>query len=234
MVLPGQLHVILGPNWSWKSTLWKICLWHNDFEIISWSIEFKGEDITKLKTYERVKRWFFLTHQQPVAVDWVSGFELLRASQKMLGERKSLYTYKKEVEEVFSKCHLDKEFMERAFNKWASWGEMKKMEMAHLLLTNPDFAFLDEIDSWLDFDAHKVVVAGISEFLLNKSKSVLVVTHSKQILEYLNPDVIHVMCEWRIIKSGWSELVEEVHEKWYAKLLCESKCIACEKKDECL
>ncbi len=230
-----ELHVILWPNGSWKSTLWKALLSHPQINIDSWEVIFNKKDVKNLKTYEKAKLWMFLSHQSPSAIDWVSFFELIRAAQKETWEHLWIIKYKKSVKEIIKKCHLKDEFLERDFNKWASWWETKKMEIASLLsLDNFSFAFLDEIDSGLDFDALSVVVTWIKEFLKSWKKSVLLITHSKQILSKIDPDFLYVFCDWKIVKSGWAGLLEEVNEKGYAWIVGEDKCCDCEKKDECM
>ena len=229
-----ELHVILWPNWSWKSTLWKILLAHPKFEILSWDINFNWKNIDKLKTYERAKKWIFLSHQHPIMVEWVSTFELIRAAQKETWEHIGLIKFKKQVKQHFENSHLNKEFLERDLNKWTSWWEAKKIEIASLLsLDNFSLAFLDEIDSGLDFDALNVIVNWINSFLSSWKKSIILVTHSKQILSKLKPDYIHVFCDWKIIKSGWIQLFDEINQKWYSWFSTADKCNTCEKSEDC-
>ena len=228
-----QLHIILWPNGSWKSTLWKIILWHQKFKIKSWTINFDWKDLIPLKTFERAKLWVFLSHQHPVTIDGVSWFEVLRASQKETWEHISLFKFKRQTKDIIKNCHLKEEFLERDFNSWASWWEAKKMEIASMLALESKLAFLDEIDSWLDFDALNVVISWINQYLEDKQRSIILVTHSKHILEYIKPDKVHIFCEWSIIKTWKNELIKEINQKWYAKLISEIKCNDCDKKEEC-
>ena len=227
-----ELHIILWPNWSWKSTLWKVLLSHFNFKKKSWEIIFEWEEIWKLETFERAKKWLFLSHQHPVAIDWISWFEIMRASQKEIWEHISLFKFKKIVKNNFTNLWLKEEFLEREFNKWASWGEQKKMEIAQMQSIWAKFAFLDEIDSWLDFDALKLIWKWINEFLENWEKSIILVTHSKEILNYLNPTFFHIFCHWKILKTWWREILEELEEKWYAWIISD-ECEVCEKKEVC-
>lgn len=230
-----ELHVILWPNGSGKSTLWKALLSHPQIVIDSWEMIFNWKNVNNLKTHEKASLGMFLSHQHPSVVDGVSSFELLRAAQKVTWEHIGIIKYKKIVKDIFKKCHLKDEFLERDFNKWASWWEVKKMEIATLLsLDNFSFAFLDEIDSGLDFDALSTVVNWIKDFLTSWQKSVLLITHSKQILSKIKPDYLHIFCDWKIIKSGWMDLLNEVNEKGYAWIKLDDKCEICEKKDDCL
>lgn len=213
-----ELHVILWPNWSGKSTLWKVIMANQKYNI-EWDIIFEWENIIWLKTYEIAKKWIFLSHQHPINIEWVSTFEVLRTAQKQTWEHISLFKFKNQLKEIFKTYQIKEEFLDRDFNKWASWWEMKKIEIATLLSLNNKFAFLDEIDSWLDFDAMKIIALWINKFLEWNNKSILIVTHSKQILEYLNPNFVHIFHEWRIIKTWSKDLIREIHEKWYKAFL---------------
>jgi len=227
-----ELHIILWPNWSGKSTLWKVILNHFNYKKNWWEIIFKWEEISELQTFERAKKWIFLSHQHPISIDWISWFELIRAAQKEMWDHISLFKFKRFVKEKFSNLWLKEEFLEREFNKWASWWEQKKMEIAQMQSVWAKLAFLDEIDSWLDFDALKLIWKWINDFLKDWEKSIILVTHSKEILSYLKPTFFHIFCHWKILKTWWKELLKELEEKWYTWIIW-NECETCSKKETC-
>lgn len=224
-----ELHIILWPNWSWKSTFWKVLLSHPKYKINSWEIFFEWENIIWKKTYEIAKKWIFLSHQNSQSIEWVCLFELIRASQKETWEHISLFKFKNLVKENLKKNKLDESFLDRDFNKGTSWWEQKKMEMLFLLSLNYKLAFLDEIDSWLDFDAVKIIANQINYFIESWEKSVILITHSKQIISYLKPNFVHLFCNWTILKTWWIEVFDEVEKHWYEYAVWKN-CNECKEK----
>jgi len=217
-VLPGEVVVLMGPNGSGKSTFAN-ALMGNPQLSVSGSIIFEGEDISKLKTFERARAGLFLSFQNPVSVEGVSIKDLLRRSQESAqGGKSSFVDFKRDLSSREALLGLDKDFSRRHVNTDFSGGEKKKGEILQMLTLKPKLAILDEPDSGLDVDSLKSVASAISNFLKeNKGSSVIIITHYRRILEYLSPDRVLIMHEGRIVKQGGSELVDEIESEGFAK-----------------
>lgn len=222
-IFPGELHLLLGVNGSGKSTLGKVLMGHPSYTKTAGEIFFLGESFDPLPTHERAKQGFFLSHQLPPEIDGISAKNLLRASEKAMGKKTPILSFKKNLRENIQKMGLRNEFLERSMNVGASGGERKKMEIASLLTIGARFAFLDEIDSGLDIDALKSIGKSISKFLEDKKNSVLLVSHSEGILEFLKPKRVHVVCGGRIVASGGMEIAKKVYTEGYSSFFdCET------------
>ncbi|RJO66916.1 MAG: Fe-S cluster assembly ATPase SufC [Myxococcales bacterium] len=213
-VFPGEKHAIMGPNGSGKSTMVSALMGHPAYRVEG-EILIDGEPIQELPADERAKRGLFLGFQYPVAVPGVSVFSFLRAAATALGEqRASLSTFRQDLSHAFEEMSIPPEFAERYINDGFSGGEKKRMEILQLLMLKPKIALLDETDSGLDIDALKIVSEGIRK-AASHDTGVLLVTHYQRILNYLQPDIVHVFMDGRIVKSGGPELAHRLEEKGY-------------------
>ena len=211
----GEVHALMGPNGSGKTTLAHVLMGHPKYKITDGKILFKGEDITNLKPNERAKRGLFLSFQHPTEVSGVTISNFLRESYSSLKEKKlSLLEFKKLMEEKADSLNIDKKFLFRYLNEGFSGGEKKKTEILQLAVLDPILAILDETDSGLDIDALKAVAETVN-FFMNKEKTILIITHYKRILDYINPDKVSIMLDGKIVLEGSSNIVDSLEEKGY-------------------
>lgn len=214
----GQTHVLMGPNGTGKSTLGLALMGSPKYEITKGNIVFDGEDITEEGANERAKKGIFLSFQNPPEVPGVTLSSFIKSAlEQVTGERVKLWDYKKKLKETMNLLGMDESYAERDLNVGFSGGEKKKAEILQLLMLEPKLAILDETDSGLDVDAVRIVSSGISEYQRRCGGSLLVITHSMGILDSLHVDRAHVMIEGRIVKTGGSELIEEVNSNGYSK-----------------
>ena len=218
----GEIHAIMGRNGSGKSTLANTLAGNEKFEITNGSIHMNAADITEMSPENRSLNGIFVCFQYPVAIPGVSMAYFLRsainAHLKNQGkEEMDALEFLNQSKEILKKLTLDDSFLKRSINDGFSGGEKKKSEIFQLLSLNPKFAILDETDSGLDIDALKIVADGVKEFN-GKKNSTLIITHYERLLEYINPDVVHVMIDGKIVKSGDMELARQVEEKGYSWL----------------
>jgi Fe-S cluster assembly ATP-binding protein len=214
----GQLHALMGPNGSGKSTLANVLLGNPAYEVTAGSIEFQGDDITKLPTDERAARGLFLGFQHPEEIPGVSVFNFLRQaiSTRKGIENFSVLEVRLQVMEWTKKLGMDQRFMERYLNEGFSGGERKRNELLQMALLEPDFAVLDETDSGLDIDALKTVAEGISTIRSERPQlGILLITHYHRILDHLAPDVVHVLINGRVIETGGPEIARVVEREGF-------------------
>ncbi len=221
-VRKGELHVILGPNGSGKSTFVRVLLGDPKFKKSKGKIEFLGKNIEKLSTAMRAQMGLFLSFQAPPELDGVNVKEFLFAAGKSMDKKIiSQFRFKKVLLEKFKEVRLETEIIDREVNKGFSGGERKKMEMASLLVLRPKLAFLDEIDSGVDIDTIRAIGRGIRDFLEDKDKSMVIISHSEKILSKIFPTHVHIFCNGRIIGSGGRDIIEKVHEKGFDGIVTE-------------
>ena len=218
----GEVHAIMGRNGSGKSTLANTLAGNEKFEVTDGSIHMNGLDITEMSAENRSLNGIFVCFQYPVAIPGVSMAYFLRAAinahlENQGKEEMDALEFLNQSKEILKKLNLDDSFLKRSINDGFSGGEKKKSEIFQLLSLNPKFAILDETDSGLDIDALKIVADGVKEFN-GKKNSTLIITHYERLLEYINPDVVHVMIDGKIVKSGDMELARQVEEKGYSWL----------------
>ena len=218
----GEVHAIMGRNGSGKSTLANTLAGNEKFEVTDGSIHMDGVDITEMSPENRSLNGIFVCFQYPVAIPGVSMAYFLRAAinahlENQGKEEMDALEFLNQSKEILKKLNLDDSFLKRSINDGFSGGEKKKSEIFQLLSLNPKFAILDETDSGLDIDALKIVADGVKEFN-GKKNSTLIITHYERLLEYINPDVVHVMIDGKIVKSGDMELARQVEEKGYSWL----------------
>ena len=213
----GEVHAIMGPNGTGKSTLAKIIMGHYQYEVTNGSIKFNNKDITKLSVDERAKLGIFLSMQDPTVIDGVSNSEFIRTAQNEInGSKTNLYEFIKDMESSLDDLKLDSNMIHRSINKDFSGGEKKKNEILQLKLLKPKFIILDELDSGLDVDSLKIVSKNINNYLKeNKDCSVLIITHYPRILEYIKPDYVHILKDGNIKKTGDMKLALEIEKNGY-------------------
>ena len=224
-VKAGEVHAIMGPNGSGKSTLAHILSGRDGYEVTGGSIEFKGEDLLELATEERAHRGVFLAMQYPVELPGVNNMTFLRESlnavRRARGETEiDAVSFMKLVREKAKQVKLDEKLLKRSVNAGFSGGEKKRNEILQMAVLEPALAILDETDSGLDIDALRTVADGVN-MLRSPERSMLVVTHYQRLLDYIQPDHVHVLAGGRIIRSGGKELALELEERGYGWLLQE-------------
>ena len=216
-IKPGEVHAIMGPNGTGKSTLSKVILGNYMYEITDGDILFSGESIIKLPVYERARKGIFLCMQDPTVIDGVSNSEFLRtALGEVNGEKVNLYTFIKSMEDTMKKVELDSSMLHRSLNKGFSGGEKKKNEILQMILLKPKFIILDELDSGLDVDSLRIVCENINDYLKeNSDVSVLIITHYTRVLKYIKPSYVHVMRDGKIVKTGTMDLAYDIEKNGY-------------------
>lgn len=216
----GEVHAIMGLNGAGKSTLAATIAGRDDYEITSGSILFDEKDITELEPHERVGEGLFLGFQYPVEIPGVSNLNFMRTAlnsvrKYRVEDEMSAAEFMKLVRAKAADLKMDTEMLKRFVNVGFSGGEKKRNEMVQMAVLNPRLAVLDETDSGLDIDALKTVANGINAQRRDDT-AILLITHYQRLLNYVQPDVIHVMIDGKIVKSGGPEIAEELEEKGYA------------------
>ena len=219
-IKPGELHAIMGPNGSGKSTLANVLSGKGGYKI-SGKLNFEGKDLKEITIEERAKKGIFLAFQYPLEIPGVNTNIFLKTSlnsiRKARGEKEmDTLSFLKLLKEKSSELGIDENFLSRQLNVGFSGGEKKKNEILQMKILDPNFSILDETDSGLDIDALKVIANGVNSSR-NKKKSFLVITHYQRLLNYIKPDFVHVLSDGKIVKSGCSELAEELEKTGYKK-----------------
>jgi Fe-S cluster assembly ATP-binding protein len=218
----GEVHAIMGPNGSGKSTLASVLAGRPGYEIEGGTVRFLGQDLASLEPAERAHAGMFLAFQYPVEIPGVSNMEFLKAALDNLHAARGLpqlstVEFIKRVRGLAETLDLSTEFLKRGVNEGFSGGEKKRNEILQMLLLAPRLAVLDETDSGLDIDALQVVARGVNGFK-SADNGVLMITHYQRLLDYVVPDVVHVLSQGRIIRSGTKELALELEAKGYGWL----------------
>ena len=213
----GEVHVIMGPNGTGKSTLAKVIMGHYKYSVNSGDILFDGESILDLDVDERSKKGIFLCMQDPTVIEGVSNSEFIRtAVTSATGSKVNLYSFIKDIEKGMKDVKLDSGMLHRSLNSGFSGGEKKKNEILQMKFLKPKLVILDELDSGLDVDSLKIVCDNINSYLKsNKKVSLLIITHYPRILEYLKPDFVHILKDGNIKKSGDMSLALEIEKNGY-------------------
>jgi Fe-S cluster assembly ATP-binding protein len=215
----GEVHAIMGPNGTGKSTLASVIAGREVFEVTEGSISFKGKDIFALSTEERACEGIFLGFQYPVEIPGVSITNFLRTAVNEQRKYRGLDAmpaaeFLAKMEEKKALLELNTKLTNRSVNEGFSGGEKKKNEIFQMAMLEPTLSILDETDSGLDIDALRIVATGVNK-LRRPDNSTIVITHYQRLLEYIVPDVVHVLFEGRIVKTGGKELALELEEKGY-------------------
>ena len=213
----GEIHVIMGPNGSGKTTTANAILNNPAYTKTAGSIEFDGEDITDLKTDEIARKGIFMSFQLPEEIPGVSVVNFLKyAKNKITGKPVKIFQFKDELKKYMEDLNMKPENIERSLNVGFSGGEKKKNEILQMLVLNPKLAILDETDSGLDVDAIKTVSKGI-EMFKNDENAVLIITHNMRILENLKVDYVHVLIDGKVVATGGDEIIKEIETNGFGK-----------------
>jgi Fe-S cluster assembly ATP-binding protein len=206
----------MGPNGSGKSTLSNVLMGHPKYKITSGQIVYKGQDITGWKADQRARAGIFLAFQYPTSIPGVTVANFLRTVMKArFGDQFQAKDFRKTLKATMAALGVDESFATRYVNEGFSGGEKKRHEVLQLSLLKPELAVLDETDSGLDIDALRTVAEGINR-LRGPELGILLITHYQRILNYIQPDVVHVFMDGAIIRSGGKELAQELEQKGYA------------------
>ncbi len=211
----GEVHALMGPNGSGKSTLSNALMGHPRYKITQGSVIYKGEDITNLSADQRARKGMFLAFQYPTSIPGVSVTNFLRTILKAVrGKEIPVKEFRQELKQKMERLEMRESFAGRYVNEGFSGGEKKRLETLQMSLLEPTLAILDETDSGLDIDALRIVSEGINH-LRAPHRGMLVITHYQRLLNYVKPDVVHVLVNGRIEKTGGKELALELESKGY-------------------
>ena len=219
-VHPGELHVIMGRNGTGKSTLANVIAGKEKYEVKKGSITFKGNDLLSLSPEERACEGLFLSFQYPVAIPGVNNMYFLKAAVNAIRKTRSeeeidAVDFLSMIKDKLKQVALDESFIHRPVNDGFSGGEKKRNEILQMITLEPSLAILDETDSGLDIDALKIVAKGINDYRSGK-RSIILITHYQRILNYLEPDFVHVLMNGQLVKTGDQKLAKELEEKGYS------------------
>ena len=220
-IKPGEVHAVMGPNGSGKSTLANVLSGKNGYDI-SGELNFKGKSLKKISVEERAQKGIFLAFQYPLEIPGVNTNNFLKTSLNSIRKAKGnkeldTLSFLKLVKEKSKELGIDEKILSRQLNVGFSGGEKKKNEILQMKILDPSFSILDETDSGLDIDALKTIANGVNS-LRDKEKSFLVITHYQRLLEYIKPDFVHILSDGKIVKTGCSELAEELVKTGYKNL----------------
>jgi len=216
---PGEVHAIMGPNGSGKSTLAQVIAGNEAYEVTGGSVSYENEDLLELKPEERARRGIFLGFQYPVEIAGVNNAYLLKAALNAKRSHEGLseidaFEFLKLAKEKMSLLDMDPKFLNRGVNEGFSGGEKKRNEILQMAVLEPRLAVLDETDSGLDIDALRSVAEGVNA-LRHPDRAIVLVTHYQRLLDYIEPDFVHVLSNGRIVRSGGKSLALELEEKGY-------------------
>ena len=221
-VNPGEVHAIMGPNGSGKSTLSQVLAGNEEYEVTEGEILFGGEDLLDMDPDERAVAGVFMAFQYPVEIPGVSNQYFLKTAynsiRKAKGEEEiDAMEFLKLIKEKAKLVELDPKLLNRSVNEGFSGGEKKRNEIFQMAVLDPLLAILDETDSGLDVDALRIVSEGVNK-LRDENRAIICITHYQRILNYLKPDIVHVLADGQIVRTGGEDLAHEVEEKGYAWL----------------
>lgn len=213
----GEVHAIMGPNGTGKSTLASTLMGHPKYEVTEGAVTLDGEDVLEMATDERARAGLFLAMQYPSEITGVTNADFLRSAinaRRGEGNEISLIKFIRQMEAKMKELEMNPEFMHRYLNEGFSGGEKKRNEILQMLLLDPRIVILDEIDSGLDIDALRIVATGVNA-MRSADRGFLIITHYQRLLNYITPDFVHVMMQGRIVKSGGPELAQRLENEGY-------------------
>ena len=211
----GETHVLMGPNGAGKSTLGYALMGSPRYQLTNGQIWFKGQDITEESTDKRAKAGLFLSFQNPLEVPGITLGNFLRnALEQRTGQRIRPWEFRKELKKAMDVLQMDHSYADRDLNVGFSGGEKKRNEIFQMAMLEPRLSILDETDSGLDIDALRIVAEGVNK-LKTPETSTIVITHYQRLLDYIKPDIVHVLYKGRIVKTAGPELALELEEKGY-------------------
>ncbi len=216
-IKPGEVHAIMGPNGSGKSTLSKVLCGHEDYEVTGGTATMDGEDLLSMSVDARSRAGLFLAFQYPHEIPGVTNANFLRAALKARlpeGEDIDAIAFYKQLYARMDQLEMDRSFTGRSVNEGFSGGEKKRNEILQMMMLEPKYALLDETDSGLDIDALKIVSRGVNA-MRSSERGFLVITHYQRLLNYIQPDIVHVLMDGRIVLSGDRTLALKLEEKGY-------------------
>ena len=218
----GDLHAIMGPNGSGKSTLAHVIAGREIYEVTDGNITYNGQDLLSMDPEKRALEGVFMSYQYPAMIPGVNLAYFIKAAvnavRKHRGEPEmDAVDFLSFIKEKLSQEKMDESYLKRAVNEGFSGGEKKRNEILQMLTLDPSLAVLDETDSGLDIDAIKIVADGVNKFR-REDRAVIIITHYQRILQYMNPDKIHVLMDGRIVRSGGKKLANELEDKGYSWL----------------
>ena len=225
---PGEVHAIMGPNGSGKSTLSKVMAGHEDYAVSSGEVLMDGVNLLELSVDARARAGLFLAFQYPHEIPGVSNANFLRAAKKARlaeGEEIDAIQFYKQMYARMDALEMDRSFTARSVNEGFSGGEKKRNEILQLMMLEPKYAVLDETDSGLDIDALKIVARGVNA-MRSPDRGFLLITHYQRLLDYIQPDFVHVLMDGKIVHSGGRELALELEAKGYDWLKEEELAVA--------
>ena len=216
---PGEVHAIMGPNGSGKSTLANVLMGNPVYEVTKGTIEFNGEDVTDDPVDKRAKKGMFLAFQYPESIPGVTIVNMLKTALTNIEETDyTAVELRLKVADAMKDLGLSPDFVDRYLNEGFSGGERKRNEILQLAVLNPKLAILDETDSGLDVDGLRVVGEGVNK-LRTPKRGYLIVTHYQRLLEYINPDFVHVFVDGKIVESGSKDLSDKLEKEGYESYL---------------
>ncbi len=226
-VRPGEVHAIMGPNGSGKSTLAGVLAGREEYIVSGGSVLYKGQDLLEMEPEDRAREGLFLAFQYPVEIPGVSNTYFLRAALNAIRKHRGQpgidpVNFIKLVRQKAAMVKMDEALVKRNLNEGFSGGEKKRNEIFHMAVLEPTLAILDETDSGLDIDALRSVAEGVN-ILRGPERAFVVITHYQRLLDYIVPDVVHVLVDGRIVRSGGKELALELEERGYAELEAQSR-----------
>ncbi|MGL4481667.1 MAG: Fe-S cluster assembly ATPase SufC [Lactococcus garvieae] len=216
----NEVHAIMGPNGTGKSTLSAAIMGNPSYTVTEGEILFDGENVLELEVDERARLGLFLAMQYPSEIPGITNAEFMRAAinaKRPEDDKISVMDFIKKLDQNMELLNMKEEMAERYLNEGFSGGEKKRNEILQLLMLEPTFAILDEIDSGLDIDALKVVSKGVNA-MRGESFGALIITHYQRLLDYITPDVVHIMMEGRVVMTGGAELAKRLEKEGYAKI----------------
>ena len=218
----GEIHAIMGPNGTGKSTLSKVIMGNDTYTVVSGSIYYDDIEINEMTVDERAKLGIFLGMQMPIEIEGVTNADFLRtALHANQGNEFKLMPFIKNINATCEQLKMDKDMIHRGINQGFSGGERKKNEILQMYMLKPNMVLLDEIDSGLDVDSLKIVGENVTKYYQENECAVLLVTHYQRLLDYIKPDFVHIMMNGKIVVSGDQSLVQKIEAEGYENLIKE-------------